>query len=342
MNDQELDCLLDEWRAPASSPALRRQLIAAFPASGRWRIFGLPARWVFAGALGTAVAALAAAAFTAGPIADCCEFGSADTPSGTIYARFMGSVEPPIAAIQWRFKSGGVSFGHTQAGVSGSSWSASDRHAGPFYGLEFTADRLPDGSYMVHVASLSLARLQRGPMVRNGPIVPLPTPPPVFKVAEGHSFEVDVYRSGSTRVSTRVSLSATPFPGMPQPPMPMHLEGARLLRNGVELGAWPAKISAETLWFRLPGQGRYVLALEPAGNSNFVQAGSVNGAALEVHDGGDVYRLESKSPIAAGGARPIYLWHDPAFETHIKPHDQSIFPGGAGKPCVFQGTCPAQ
>src|SRR6185437_12166810 len=140
MNDQQLDRILDEWPAPAASPALRRQLIAAFPAPVRRRILGLPARWVLAGALGTAAAALAAAALTGGSIVDCCEFGSADTPSGTIYARFMGLAEPPIAAIQWRFKSGGVSFGHTQTGARGSSWSAGDRHAGPFYGLEFTAD----------------------------------------------------------------------------------------------------------------------------------------------------------------------------------------------------------
>jgi hypothetical protein len=344
MNDHELDHLLNEWRAPEPSPALRRQAAAAFPVPERRGFLGMPLRWVLAGFMGTAAVALAAEMFTGGPGSlGTIGGGSVDTPSGPIYGRSIQMAEPPIAAIRWRFKPSGISFGETATGLRGSSWFADDRRAGPFYGLEYTADRLPDGRYLVKTDSLSLERLQRDLFVHSGPIIPIPEAKGPMIVEEGKSFDLDVYRSGNTRVFARVWLSSKPFPGITAHSSPMHFDSARLLRNGIELANWDGgDASGYTMWFRLPGQGRYVLALDPDGNSDFVEAGSIEGSSLEFHDGADTYRVVSKKPIAGEGKRSLYVWRNVAFESELKPGSQEILFGSSGKTCVFRSTCDQQ
>ena len=339
MEDQELDQILDSWRAPAASPGLRRQLSAAFPAPERGRILGVPVRWMIGGIVTTGLVALAAAALGIGAGGGLA-MGSADTPSGPIYAKATSIVEPPIASWRWTFRPSGISFGETKTGIRGSSWIAEDRRAGPFYGLEYTADRMADGRYRVTVASLSQERLQRDSVVRSGPIVPLPSNPGPMVVTEGQPFDVPVYMKDGTRITVRLWLASTPFsPSGAIPPAPMQLNSAKLLRNGIELKAWAGVASGATLWFRLPGQGRYVIALDPRGNTSFTKAGQVNGNALEFQANGDAYRLESSKAIASGSSRPVYVWHDAGFENGLKAGSQDVMFGSAGPACIFNSSC---
>lgn len=339
MNDQELDQILDGWQAPSPSPSLRQQVCGVFSASERGRILGVQLRWIVAGILSAGFVALATEALVDGRLGGEAS-GGGDSPSGPIYGRVIQMVEPPVARLGWLAASSGMSFGETTTGIRGSSWIC-DRPAGLFYGVEFTVNRLPDGRFQAATGSLIMERLQRGPFQVTGQVVPLPANSGPAVVSDRQPFDVDIYRSGGTRIFARIWISSQPFARRPLLPAPgMQFNSAKLYRNGVELMAWPGSdASGVSVWFRMPGQGRYVMALDPDGNSNFAAAGQVNGNLLEFHAGNDVYRLESAQAITSGGARTVYVWHDSGFESELKASDQEIMFGSSGRACIFISAC---
>ncbi len=342
MKDAELDRLLDQWKTPAPSAALRRDLRAALPHRSRGRLFGVPVRWIVA--LTVAAGVVAIATSFNGSIG---EFGgSADLPNGPLYVRATSLVDPPVAALRWWLKGGGGSVGETSGGALKGSVYIHDRAAQLFYGYEYVAEPLGGGQYKIAIIPLQASTIQKGPFVVSGQPAPLPSVPAPQIVTDGQPIDIDVYRNASERAYIRLQVSANPFSkrrrGAPAESQRnvLHTRNSKLFRDGILIASGQgSSASGNTLWFHLPGEGRYLIALDPTANPAFVAAGQVNGKTLELHADNHTYRLESDRPLAPGPPRPVYVFHDSGFESSIKPGDSEPMIGSAGPACAFNGAC---
>jgi hypothetical protein len=69
-----------------------------------------------------------------------------------------------------------------------------------------------------------------------------------------------------------------------------------------------------TLWFAVPGHGRYILSLTP--QPGFQKSGAIRGNVLAFQAGADEYELRTSGPITpSGGSWNLYLLHDASFPT---------------------------
>jgi hypothetical protein len=99
----------------------------------------------------------------------------------------------------------------------------------------------------------------------------------------------------------------------------------------------PGKNGGATLWFSLPGKGRFILSLAP--HDEFAKLGAIWDNVISFESDGQKYEIRMKSPIVgSGGAWNIYVLHD----TSYKP-DNSILSMisrdlAAGTPIVIGGT----
>jgi hypothetical protein len=344
MNDTELDQLLDQWRTPVPSPALRRALSAAFPHRPRRFLFGLPIRSIAAGVtIAAALGVVGIATDFNGSIGEA--GGSADLPSGRLYVRTTTLVDPPVAALHWWWKGGGNSVGQTPGGALRGSANIHDRSAHLFYGCEYVAEPLGGGLYKVTISPLLAPTVQRGPFVVTDLPAALPSLPAPQIVTDGQPVDIDVYRSATERTYIRLQVSANLFFDRKNAAPPkvqqdfLHTDRSKLYRNGILMASAEGSASGASIWFRLSGEGRYLITLDPTGNPGFVAAGQVNGDTLEFQYGSDRYRLESARPIAAGSPRPIYVFHDTAFESLLNPGHSEPMVGSAGPACFFNGSC---
>ncbi len=342
MNDKELDQLLDKWDAPEAAPSLRRRLRAAFPADARRRLWGVPVRWIVAFAVSAGVVAVGTGLVGDGKLNSF--WGSAELPGSTVYVQMTQMVDPPLAGLKWGWKGNVSSVGSRAAAARGMN-ALHDRSAKFFYGFEYQAEPVAGGSYRVTISPLQTADIQSDTFVVTAGIAALPQIPPPQVVADGQALDVDLYRSGGERVFSRLQFSAKPFHRVPQPPRQQQpqmltMEDPKLYKNGQQVASHDGgPSSGATLWFRLAGLGRYLIALDPAQNPAFVKAGTVNGNSLEFQIGGDQYRIDCSKPMATGATRNVYVYHDPEFESQVKPEIQDAMFGSAGPACVFNGTC---
>lgn len=339
MNDTELDQILDQWTAPEPSPALRDNLRAAFPQRPRRRVFGVPVRWMvtFAAAAGV----LAIGTSFNGSLGE--SEGCPDLPTGRVCVHAKYFVDPPAAILRWWWKGHGSSVGSTPDGAISGSVHVNDQSAHLFYGFEYRAEAVSGGQYKVTFAPLRMSTLQRGPFIVTGQPAPLPVMPAPQIVADGQPIDVDVYRAGGERVYVRLQISASEAaretkPEV-QPPTFLHTSNTKVYKNGAQVASFEGDAMGASIWFRLAGEGRYLITLDPTGNPAFAAAGQVNGNALEFQSGNDTYRLESAQPLATGAQRTIYVFHDLAFESQMKPGNSAPMVGAAGPACFFNGTC---
>jgi len=341
MNDTELDQLLDQWKTPEPSSALRSSLRAAFPQRPRRRLFGLPVRWIVAFAAAAGLAAIGAG-FN-GSLGQ--NEGSADLPTGRVHVRARYIVDPPVAALRWWWKGHGSSVGGTSDGALKGTNYVHDRSAHRFYGYEYLVQPLGGGQFKVTIDPLQTATLQKGPFVVTGEPAPLPLVPMPQIVSDGQPIDIDVYRSATERIYVQFQVSASPFSSgvhvrTPES-QPNHLRtrNPKIYKNGVLVGSADGDASGASIFFRLPGEGRYLITLDPTGNLAFVAAGQVHGSVLEFQSGNNTYRLESAQPLASGSSRPIYVFYDSAFASQLKPGYLAPMVGSAGPACSFNGSC---
>jgi hypothetical protein len=343
MNDTELDQLLDQWKAPGPSPALRRNLRAAFPQPPRRRLFGMPVRWIVAFAAAAGLVAIGIGAGFNGSLGE--GEGSVELPTGRLYVRAKYFVDPPVAALRWWWKGHSSSIGSAPDGALRGSNYFHDRSAHLFYGFEYLVQPLGGGQYKLTIDPLQKATTQKGPFVVTGEPAPLPLVPAPQIIEDGQPVDIDVFRSASERIYVHFQVSAIPFSGRvpatpPQPqPNHLHLTNAKIYKDGVLMASIEGDASGASIWVRFSGDGRYLITLDPTGNPSFVAAGQVNGNALEFQSGSTKYRLESVQPLASGSPRPIYVFHDSAFESQLKPGNTGTMVGSAGPACVFNGAC---
>ncbi len=69
----------------------------------------------------------------------------------------------------------------------------------------------------------------------------------------------------------------------------------------------------------------------------FLKAGSVTGRTLEFTLEGNLYRIEASEPIAVGGTREIYVFHQRNFEMNPASAEWSrVAFGAAGHPGLYR------
>ena len=340
MNETELDQLLDQWEAPVPSAALRSSLRAAFPQRPHGRLFGLQARWIVS--FVAAAGALAVGTSFSGSIGQ--SEGCADLPTGRLCVHTTSFVDPTAAILYWWWKGIGASVGQTPDGTLKGYAEIEDKSAHAFYGYEYLVEPL-DHQYKITISPLKTDSISKGSFVMTGRPEPLPRVPAPQIVSEGQPIDIDVYRSRVERLYIRFEVSAKSFGKTANATPPasqanrLRMVNSRVYKNGVLVGSEGGEVWGASIYLRLPGEGRYLITLDPTGNPAFVAAGQVNGGALEFQSGNVTYRLESDQPFALGSPRPIYVFHDAAFESQLKAGPSGLMVGSAGPACVFNGAC---
>lgn len=68
-----------------------------------------------------------------------------------------------------------------------------------------------------------------------------------------------------------------------------------------------------TFWIAFPGEGRYILSLQP--HPALAKSGTVRDNVLSFRDSGETYEIRLMSPVAgAGRAWNLFVAHDPAWQ----------------------------
>ena len=328
MNDTELDQLLDAWPAPAPPPSLRRGLIASFSYERR-RLFGLPVRWL-------AVSVLAALGLV----------GAAEVIQNPEMGRFYGAwdsglymkttrlISPPGARLKWILRAGdgysvggeGTLHGSSELRVRATPLSIASPRT--IYGYEYSLDPAAGGQYQIRFSPLQLAGVARrtAPYLFHGTLAAPPELPASQTVEMGRPIEITLYQDDSSRIYDQIVFQWGAFPEWP----PKH---AAIARQGIMALVSPQLYidgrlaqtdgrsagSGPVLWLHLPGEGRYLIALDPQGNPRFVKAGQASGNTLEFQSEGHTFRVMCAEPIAAGAARPVYVYHQQSFQNLLDP-----------------------
>jgi hypothetical protein len=318
-------------------------LIAAFPVERR-KVFGVPLRWALVGAAAACCAALGGAVASSPELGRF--YGASGSDGAYLYVQTTRLIDPPIAHLKWLFFGHGNSIGGSGGIVRGSA-DLHNRLTHSFYGYEYTLEPAGDGKYKVSFSPLRPSTLKRrmGPYKMDGNLVAPPQLPAPQVVPVGQPFEVTLYQSGGERVYDRIVLSRTPFPDWP-PKQPqsaqdgrMRLAGPQLYVNRQLVASQHDAGSGPVIWVHLPGQGRFLVALDPQGNSRFTEAGHVSGNAIEFQSEGTKFRIVCAEPVVTGGDRPVFVYHQQSFEDSLDP-DQPLtkqpFVGNAGPASLFQ------
>jgi hypothetical protein len=88
-------------------------------------------------------------------------------------------------------------------------------------------------------------------------------------------------------------------------------------------------IRAHALWLFLPGEGTFVVSLQPEPGHGFQKAGMLQGSTMTFQRGAAQYRVECASPIAPGsGIYNLYLHYEPEAPN---THASGFMIGGADK-----------
>jgi hypothetical protein len=315
--------MLNTWKTPAVPPSMRAGLRLKFPADRVRRVLGVPVRWLAAFALGAGALALGTSLVEDGVLSS--DAGRLDEST---YIRRTRIVEPPMARLKWMFMGGRSTGWQRQAGNLTGSVYLYDRLSHEHYGYTWSAQPLGTGRYLFAVRGLDPSALKE-----DGRIVLTASMPPRV-VAAGSVFEVNLYASGNERVYDRIELSAEQQPLViqkdpAQTAVTITLTNPRLYVNGKLAASGVAEAKGITAIIDLPARGRYVLALDPQGNSGFLPAGSIDGGVMEFQSGGDQFRIECSAPIAAGGRRPLFVFLQQGVSV-----DAPAF-GSGGAPSLF-------
>jgi hypothetical protein len=343
MNEAELDELLDTWKAPAAPPSLRRGLVAGFPVPRHRRVFGVPLRWALVTAGVALCAALGAGTFDSSQLGR--SYTRWDTADGTLYMHSVRVIVPPVSPFKrW-------SLGYGISGGGGSTLSGAsylyDHRAGKYAGYEYTLELIASGRFRVSLSPMPLSTLRKrlGPFKMNGPLAIPPGLPSSRTVDAGEPFEVTLWESGGERIYERIVLSRTPPQDWPGAQLQstadggMRLAGPQLYVNGQLAATQRSAGYGPVIWVHLPGQGRFLVALDPQGNSRFTQAGHVNGNVIEFQSGDTQFRIVCAKPVVEGGDRPVFVYHQQSFENTLdpsKPLAGQTFMGSAGPASLHQ------
>jgi hypothetical protein len=246
--------------------------------------------------------------------------GSSELKNG-VTVRYSTVLEPPLRQSQILMLEGG----HSTSG-NRIHRSLSEKNTGASYGYDFVVD--PEGPRRFRVRIEPLTR-QSG-----GPLMALPKYPPPQVVEQGDIIALDllVSRDGGQKLVDYIEVAQTVEPG-PAGALPPARDftfddGTVALRfstptrvyvNGQKSqdGLLSTVKPGATMWFVIPGRGRYIFSLAP--HEGFQKAGAIRNHTLMFRAGADVYEVRSGAPLlGAGKAWNLYVHHDPGFEPDMK------------------------
>jgi uncharacterized protein (TIGR03435 family) len=113
----------------------------------------------------------------------------------------------------------------------------------------------------------------------------------------------------------------------------------RLSVNGQGLESLSGTMKGRMLWVFIPGQGRFLLSLQPHPASGFEEAGEVNGKSLTFAARRNVFRIDGAERISSMGSAVyrIYALQDPAWQP-ADPADRTHFMIGSAPAIETAGT----
>jgi hypothetical protein len=342
MNDKDLDAILEIWEAPAPSPALREGVRHGIPPAPRKRTY----RWVAMAASLVATTGLVGVAML-GRV-------EAQLADGTNIRSTM-QVEPAGAQERWhKLGFGSATSGNQQQGY----WYDRDTHT--YAGYDLTVQPMGNGQYLMTARPLGkqFRRLIYEADAAQYREMPLPTLPAARVVKDGEAFDIDLMHDAKTgdRVFVRTEVSRSSFGSFFQgfadtlyrrhvafvywlhslfggQGGPLRLDSPQLRVNGsLVLDGAGSSCSGNGIYFFLPGQGRYAMTLDPAGDRRFQAAGMVVGNGLKFTWEGNRYAISSQSPIAGAGEHVLYVLHEEAFRFNPELPELNQPSFGAGKP----------
>ncbi|MGA3098619.1 MAG: hypothetical protein ABSF25_19370, partial [Bryobacteraceae bacterium] len=337
MNDAELDELLDACTAPGPPPSLRRGLVAALPVERR-KVFGIPLRWALVVAGATLCAAVGAATFQTSVLGQF--YGRSSGDGGDLYINVTRRIDPPVGPLKAWSLGGGYSIGGSGAALSGGAY-LRDRSVGSYCGYEYTLEGVATGQFRASLSAMPLSRLKErtAPFRLQGQFGAPPGLPASQTVQVGEPFEVTLSERGGERIYDRIVLSWTAPPDSPwirsasAQNGSMRLAGPQLYIDGQLTASQRDAGSGPVIWVHLPGQGRFLVALDPQGNPRFTKGGHVSGNVIEFQSGNTQFKIACTEQIAAGGDRPVFVYHQQSFEDALDPSHPlagQAFLGNAG------------
>jgi hypothetical protein len=190
------------------------------------------------------------------------------------------------------------------------------------YDLFAEPDGVPD-RFVVRIEPLTKRSM-------DGQYAMLAKYPPPQTIREGDTIALDVLVSadGKQKLIDYIEVRGRYSPGAPvttTPPRdftfddgPLSLKfkfPTRVYINGrksEDVAGFTGKPGG-TIWFDIPGQGRYILSLAP--RDGFLRAGAIRDHTLSFQAGNDLYELRAAEPIlGAGKAWNLYVHHDPRHQ----------------------------
>jgi hypothetical protein len=257
-----------------------------------------------------------------------------------IMVHYVTTVEPPLGAFQ-KLGAGGIATAKDRVHrymVDGTTHQ--------YFGYDLVAEPAESGSFRVSIEPLTLAPER----MASGPLYPAPLPkyPPPQIVQDGDTIALDLMVSpnGRQKVVDYIVIAAKRNPGpvtgtcesrdftLDDGPLDFQFESpVRFFINGHEhegeLGLTKMRVGG-TLWFDVPGKGRYILSLAPREGFNFVNGGVIGDHVLTFQSDGDRYEFRASAPIVVrGGTWNVYVLHDPLHKP--KPGRENAVSGGTDR-----------
>ncbi len=307
MTDLQLDELLDAWETPDPSPSLRRACLPGPSQRGqrRWLWLAASAFLACAVVVGFRVLGIGMLGQSAGEAAP------------GLHLRVTTSMEPAMQQVVWfrRIGTAGsmgrgklVRFCYDRVSRSYSGYQLNFAPLGD--GLWSMAASLPDAHFR------EFTRIEEVSSYRHIPAAL----PPARTMRDGDSVEIELLDgiSDSANFRDTVEISAAALALTPAPNSPsrekseMNLSEPRLEIDGSPIYENRNGYIGQSFQIVSSVEGRYILAVDPKGNPKFVEAGFVDGQAMEFRAGSRVFRITASKLIASGGRRPLYLLHQPA------------------------------
>lgn len=335
MTEMELDEVLNEWAAPAPPARLRAKTLAAYRQRKGQHWF----RWAMAASIVLAMVALGALHFDFEPKIGA---GWAVLGDGT-HVRTRTLVEPRMAVLKY-FRWGGS----TTTSGQRQRRCLYDRAGASFSCYESWIESLSDRRYRVSFFHYEPDEAERRRMgVRDAhPVVSPPLPAPAV-VREGEAVIVELCRpSPGDRIFDEITLSRAAFTDTPdQRPLGegpfgndmLRIASPRLTIDGMLLAEGAINARGVSVWFVLPGEGRWVLTTRPGRHTGFRPAGYARGTALEFEHDGRAYRIDCAEPVVSGRERKLYVLHEPHLaDDHPLSRSKTAMFGSAGPPELFE------
>jgi hypothetical protein len=256
---------------------------------------------------------------------------SGDLANGLV-VRIRGRIEPPLKGSKIPDYWGGIADDHDRVHRS-----VGDLATKTIFGYDLFAE--PAGEpdrFLIRIEPLTKT-------MTEGRIVMLPAYPPSQIVREGDVIALDLLVSpdGKQKLVDYIEVGRKNGPAstgltprdftFDDGPLTLRFDsGIHCFVNGRPL---PDTIAftvrrGSTIWFVIPGRGRYILSLSP--QDGFQKAGAIRGHVVSFQDGPDTFEFRTGGPIlGAGKAWNLYVFHDAMYQP--APALRSIIQGGVDR-----------